>query len=149
MYNEQPTQRALHVYQFIWESVGIMTETKFHKLAYYAQAWALVNLGRPLFTDAIGAWPYGPVVRSLWANGYGVSVNLPEEDKQAIRDALAVYGHLTAAQLTRLSHSEAPWKDARKGLPANAKTSRIIPAEAIRQFYSTNGFVTRRQAAKQ
>ena len=147
--NPKPTDKVLHVQQFIWEVVGIMTATKAHKLMYYAQALHLVKHGKPLFPDAIVAWPYGPVVRSLWANRSGVTINLPEDDKRAICEALTVYGHLTAAQLTRLSHSEAPWRDARKGLPANAKTSRIIPIEAIRKFYSTNGFVAKRSVVKQ
>lgn len=85
-----------------------MTETKFHKLAYYCQALSSVKRGRPLFPDAIEAWPYGPVVSSLYFGSYGVSVNLSEEDKQIIREALAMYGRLSAAQLTRLSHSEDP-----------------------------------------
>ena len=144
MYKEQPTAQAMQVCQYLWELVGIMTPTKFHKLMYYAQAWSLVKFNRPLFNDAIGAWPYGPVVRSLYANRYGVVVTLPEEDRRIVREALSVYGHLTAAQLTRLSHSEAPWTNASKGLPKNARTSRVISPDAIRAYYSANGFLTQR-----
>jgi uncharacterized phage-associated protein len=144
MHKERPTNQAMQVCQYLWERAGIMTPTKFHKLAYYAQAWSLVNRKRPLFTDAIGAWPYGPVVRSLYSNRQGVVVTLPEEDRQVIRDTLSVYGSLTAANLTRLSHNEDPWINARRGLPKHARTSRIITPEAIQVYYSANGFATQR-----
>ena len=39
---------------------------KINKLLYYAQGFALVILGRPLFGDDIQAWEYGPVIPEVY-----------------------------------------------------------------------------------
>ncbi|HEU0080276.1 MAG TPA: type II toxin-antitoxin system antitoxin SocA domain-containing protein, partial [Longimicrobiaceae bacterium] len=38
-----------------------ITNLKLQKLVYYAQAWAVTLLGRPLFEEKVEAWAHGPV----------------------------------------------------------------------------------------
>lgn len=49
-------------------------QMKIQKLVYYAHAWFLAyNNGQPLFDEDVYAWPWGPVVPSIYSefNGYG------------------------------------------------------------------------------
>lgn len=39
---------------------------KLQKLVYFAQGWHLALLGEPLIAGPVEAWPYGPVVPSLY-----------------------------------------------------------------------------------
>jgi uncharacterized phage-associated protein len=46
---------------------------KLQKLLYYAQGFAMVILGKPLFDEDFEAWDYGPVLRAVYDKfkGYG------------------------------------------------------------------------------
>jgi len=143
LYDKQPaSQKALEVTQYILER-GARTMTELMKLLYYSQASSLVKRNQTLFPDPICAWQHGPVVPAVWEHVKhmrgGVVANLSAEERTVIDSVLTTYGRLRAAQLTRLSHSEAPWADARNGLPAHARSTRIIEPCAIRKFYSQPG----------
>lgn len=43
-----------------------LTPMKLQKLVYYAHGWCLALTGKPLIDEAIQAWSFGPVVRSLY-----------------------------------------------------------------------------------
>ena len=120
-----------------------MEAMKLQKLVYYAQAWALVWSGEPLFPDAIEAWDYGPVVPSVpWEHRH-VTVGLesllgakPEalnENERAVVDAVvAFYGEMSASTLSDLTHREDPW---RKHYQAQ-RPSPVIPQDALQTYYS-------------
>ena len=42
-------------------------QMKLQKLVFYAQAWYLAYHNAPLFPEDIEAWPWGPVVRPIYA----------------------------------------------------------------------------------
>lgn len=107
---------------------------KLHKLLYYAQAAALVQRGVPLFPEEFEAWRHGPVNRELW-DGRLDPAPVPVEDVELLRATWAKYGHLSAYQLSDLSHDDAPWKDTRGHLPPEAPCDRVIVQEAILTFY--------------
>lgn len=50
-----------------------LTPMKLQKLVFYAHAWSLVMNDAPLVKDKIYAWPYGPVIESVYHEfkGYG------------------------------------------------------------------------------
>ncbi|WP_158263827.1 Panacea domain-containing protein [Deinococcus arcticus] len=107
---------------------------KLQKILYYAQAAALVQRGLPLFSEEFQAWRHGPVNRDIW-DGQVMPAPLPAADVELLRATWAKYGHLTAYELSDLSHEDAPWKDTRGDLPAGANCDRIISQEAMQAFY--------------
>ncbi|MDV3165541.1 MAG: DUF4065 domain-containing protein, partial [Candidatus Phytoplasma australasiaticum] len=44
-----------------------INKTKIKKLLYYAQGYYLARYNKVLFQDAIEAWPYGPIISSVYA----------------------------------------------------------------------------------
>lgn len=122
-----------------------VTHLNLQKLVYYAQAWSLALLGRPLFAEDLRAWAHGPVALSVWhafkEHGWEA---LPPPDEmprfdddttELLRDVLRSYGEHSARKLEELTHSEEPWQRARGDLPPEASSSAVIPKEHMRRFY--------------
>lgn len=122
-----------------------MTAMKLQKLAYYVQAWHLARHGRAAFDEPIEAWRDGPVVRRLydqhrnrrvlrgWPKGRAGAVG--GTVREIVVDVLARYGALSAEQLSQISHREAPWRRARRGIPDTERSDVEIPRHDMAQFY--------------
>jgi uncharacterized phage-associated protein len=136
---------AHDVAAFILADAGRMTAMKLQKLVYYAQAWALVKLGAPLFAEPIQAWRNGPVCLPLyrkhkgdyWVETWptGDRWNLSEAQRDVIARVLKVYGVKSPEWLSDLTHREQPWIDARAGLGGDERGDRDIAHESMRVFY--------------
>lgn len=122
-----------------------ITHLKLQKLVYYAQAWSLALLDRPLFAEDVQAWAHGPVAPSVWHHfkdnrwdslppAPGVA-EFDEETEALLRDVMVAYGERSGTALEELTHSEEPWIRARNGLPIEARSTEIIPKEHMRRFY--------------
>lgn len=132
---------------YILQKRGKMSAMKLQKLVYYAKAWHLVWDDAPLFPEEIQAWANGPVVYELYQTHRGrfeVTAglfktgspdNLTLSEQQSIDAVLTHYGKLKAYELSDLTHREAPWKDARGGIPAGAACSAPIPNFAMYEYY--------------
>ena len=122
-----------------------ITHLKLQKLLYFAQAWFLANNGKPLFSEDFQAWAHGPVLRSIFDQykdaswqpiaAPAVESKLPADVQQYLAEVFEVYGKYSAKHLERLTHDHKPWKAARDGLPPEARCERIIPKQAMRDFY--------------
>ena len=123
---------------------------KLQKLTYYSQGWFLAWKGVPLFEDRIEAWANGPVIRSLYSQHRGryslglsdlLSIGDPEElapEERSIIEAVnRSYGKLTGLQLSRLSHAEQPWKNARDraGVSDGERSEEEIEIDEILQYF--------------
>jgi len=128
------------------EAGDSITPLKLQKIVYYAQAWALVLLGHPLFDEDFQAWAHGPVVESVY-NEYKQyrwdAIPAPEEVPE-LEDEVAEflaevwenYGDFSAKHLERMTHQEAPWKDARGDLPMEARSNAVISKQSMHDYYS-------------
>ena len=145
---------VLHVaYYFL--SKESMSAKKLQKLVYYAYGWTLALLNESdqemnyhLFNNRIEAWVHGPVIPDLYQEykSYGWK-DIPQlhsfdsslfssEEKDILSQVWDVYGPLNADQLEMISHKEAPWIRARKGIAAYATSSNAIKDEDIFQFFN-------------
>ena len=128
------------------EAGDSITHLKLQKLLYYAQAWCMVLSGKSLFEDDFEAWSHGPVLPCIYHEykHFGFEalpgcdcVNNIEEDVENILDEVCrVYGEKSAKYLEELTHHEAPWIEARNGLPLEVRCSSIISKENMLRFYS-------------
>jgi uncharacterized phage-associated protein len=133
------------VAQYILERLGEVTAWKLQKLAYYAQAWSLVWDERPLFDERVEAWANGPVVPHLYdlhrgsflvkkiAGGNPKAID--EAGRETIDAVLEHYGDKPSQWLSDLTHREAPWADARKGLPDGERGNAEISKGAMADYY--------------
>ncbi|HPS28412.1 MAG TPA: DUF4065 domain-containing protein [Candidatus Paceibacterota bacterium] len=116
-----------------------VTNLKLQKILYFAQAYYLAKLKKPLFSDEITAWAYGPVVPNVY-HAYKNHKNNPitadedkssisKEDKLIIQEVWNTFGGYSASRLVDIAHSHAPWKEAFK------TTSQIITKDALSKYY--------------
>lgn len=118
-----------------------VTNLKLQKVLYFAQAYYLAKLGRPIFSEKLEAWEYGPVVpevyRKLKRNGSKPIIleedksTLAEEDKEILKKVWDTFGGYSASRLVDIVHAHTPWKE------ANASTNKIISHKAIKDYYSS------------
>ncbi|MCK5799657.1 MAG: DUF4065 domain-containing protein [Deltaproteobacteria bacterium] len=133
---------------YILRERGEMTAMKLQKLVYYAYAWHLVWEGEKLFDERIEAWANGPVVRELYkvhrgqfkvkellkGDSNAIARNKPV--KSSVDAVLKFYGDKTPFFLSELTHSEEPWKKARKGLGVGEHGRKKIKDAWMEQYYS-------------
>lgn len=103
------------------------------KLIYYAHGWCLAFSDKPLIDEEIQAWPYGPVIESVYhkfkrfgANSigqvvkshYGDDLYAPRvnpndhEIHELLHEIWRVYGNYSGIQLSNMSHQEGtPWSE--------------------------------------
>ncbi len=131
---------------YILRKSGSITAMKLQKLVYYSLAWSLVWDEAPLFHERIEAWANGPVCPDLYQEHQGqftVSCepkgsiqNLKKCQRETIDAVLKFYGKKSAHWLSDLTHREAPWRNARKGVTEGARSNREIPHAAMAEYYS-------------
>lgn len=123
-----------------------MTHKKLQKLCYFAQAWYLANYGDLLVPNRFEAWAHGPVCPDLYSvyRGWGWecipridanNVRIDDEVKGFLDKVFDVYGAYSADELEKITHTEEPWKNARKGCPVGAYSRNPISQIEMRDYY--------------
>lgn len=136
---------VLDVAAYILQKEGGMTAMKLQKLCYYSKAWHLVWEERSLFGNRIEAWANGPVMPDLYRKHRGnfrvetIPAGDPDVldagERESIDIVLSAYGPRSAHDLSELSHREAPWRDARHGIPEGARSQSEITDEALMEYF--------------
>jgi uncharacterized phage-associated protein len=132
---------------YILKAHGSMTTMKLEKLVYYAQAWSLVWDDEPLFAEPIEAWANGPVAPDLYREHAGQfqvaslpkgkAEALTQEQRDTVDAVLRAYGDKSSQWLSDLTHSEEPWRAARRGLRPGERGSAIITHAAMAEYYAS------------
>lgn len=100
-----------------------LTPMQVLKLVYIAHGWMLGLYGRPLISDEIQAWQYGPVIPRLYNamrrfKSSPVEGPLPERgpgdldanEASIVDQVYDIYGAMSGPALSRLTHAEGtPW----------------------------------------
>ena len=115
-------------------------EMKLHKLLYLAQRESFVRRGVPMFADSFRAWKYGPVltnVRAAFHDGRLCETISPLPEFQQSDEGILMYVFNTYAakgswSLSRLTHSETSWKNARGNLEDWERGDGVIAMSDIR-----------------
>ena len=132
---------------YILERQGPMTTWKLQKLVYYSQAWSLVWDDDAVFPEEIEAWANGPVVRELYdahRGKYRLSClrkgcpnALTATQRETVDAVLAFYGDKSPQWLSDLTHMEAPWQLARRGVPQGVRGNSVIAKEDLSEYYGS------------
>lgn len=139
-----------------WESGSPLDPMKLQKLIYYANGWYAGQTGESLLNEPIEAWPYGPVIPSLYHEFKrfgGRSITAPATEFDAsefsyvpvppphdrrlceyldrIWDGYSVY---SGVQLSEMTHSPGgPWDQTMKRHPGMRGVD--IPLELIIEHF--------------
>jgi uncharacterized phage-associated protein len=138
---------VLDVAKYVISRCGEMTAMKLEKLVYYCQAWSLGWDNVPLFDEEFEAWANGPVCPQLFNAHKGLFTvhsdffdALPdyaftESELETMNSVIDYYGDKEPQWLSELTHKEAPWKEARKGVPDGASCNNIVTKDSMLQYY--------------
>lgn len=141
---EKTMESVFYVAAYI-RSKEAMTHKKLQKLCFYAQSWHYAFTNEILFDEPFEAWIHGPVCPILYkAYKQWGSLEIPmfknlsilklKKRSMEIIDAVyAAYGEFSADELEACTHSEYPWKKARKGYKPDEYCRNIISNEDMRQ----------------
>jgi len=122
-----------------------INNAKLQRLLYYVQAWHLALRNRPLFGDRFQAWIYGPAIPHVyWAydpHGWqeipcpeSIPV-LPDVETAFIHEVAEGYLPLDEWELEDLARSEAPWLNARGGIPIEDPSTAEISEDDMCAYY--------------
>ncbi len=119
----------------------LISNMKLQKLVYYAQGVSLALHNRPLFSESLEAWTYGPVVPELFHiyKRYETGAIPPPHDmdfslydsetRELLDEVYAVFGQFSAWMLSNMTNDEPPYKNT----PAGQK----ISSETLRDYFKT------------
>ena len=109
-----------------------MTNLKLQKLLYYTQCLHLALFDSPLFEEQIQAWRHGPVCPSAYqfysdyeAKQLPIPLGetfseMPDSSLEVMEEAWDNFKDFSAERLSKMTHTEAPWLNARGDLPKHA-----------------------------
>lgn len=122
-----------------------LTPMQLIKLTYLSHGWMLAVHDRPLLSETVEAWPYGPVLPELYkrikmfrsqpvtATLTNSPINNPEA-LEVIKGVYDLYGHLSGIRLSTLTHEEGtPWQF----IWNSRGRSGAIPNDLIEQHFKT------------
>lgn len=152
---------AKAVANFFLETSGYtISPMKLQKLLYFAHGWHLALTGEPLIQEGIEAWPYGPVIPSVYQefkdfgnepiqrpaldvdpyeDDFPYEPIISREDSNTInllQRVWEVYKHFSAVQLSNMTHAEGtPWSELAKAQPFPPRNT-PIPNEVVRNHFA-------------
>lgn len=123
-----------------------LTPMQLIKLVYLCHGWMLGAYGRPLISDDVEAWRYGPVINNLYQevkhfkdkpvhnSGYSnINEDLDEEESDIVKQVFDIYGARPALSLSSLTHElNTPWDITQK----NSGYSSVISNDIIESHYN-------------
>lgn len=123
--NAHPSRQAADLILDKAEERGrTFTPMQILKLVYLCHGWMLGLHGRPLISEPVEAWRYGPVIRDLYhgvkkfrSNPVekplfvsGSAHDFDEAEKDIVGQVADVYGDMSGIRLSRLTHARGtPW----------------------------------------
>lgn len=114
-------------------------EMKLHKLLYFTQREALIQTDSPMFDASFFGWKYGPVLLKI-REGYRNDTLHTQPSEETIKKYQEVFDKIfehyavkDSWSLSRLSHGELSWKNARIGLLPSENGNVKMKIEDIRK----------------
>lgn len=146
------SEKMLLSISYIFKTAGEVTPLALQKMLYFIQGIYLVLFGVELFNEDCEAWAHGPVFRDVYDVFKNFKYNpiddtrfsmfqnrfseLSDNVKQVINLVVDSFGMYSGKTLERITHGEAPWKDARSNCLPGEPSDEVITKEAIKQYFS-------------
>ena len=121
-----------------------ITTMQLLKLVYIAHGWMLGLYDKPLISDEVEAWQYGPVIPNLYKEiksygggpvesiNLGEKTDLNEQEKETLQQVFDEYSGLSGFSLSAITHTKrTPWYEVWHENKYNLK----IPNHLIKNYY--------------
>lgn len=138
---------------YILNKYGDTTTMKLQKLTFYAQAAYLAETGEPLLQEDFQAWQNGPVCPELFSkhrkmfiirrgaldrNGEDPADSLTHRQKEIVDGVVSELSRFSGNYLSKKTHSEDPWRQARDNLLPTDFCRTVIPKKDILEYYKNH-----------
>lgn len=145
------SKKMLRVIACLFHCLNEITPLALQKLLYYIQGIHYAIYGQFIFEEDCQAWAHGPVyaeVYNLFKNFSfnpiedtrfaildGADIELTAEEQHTIDLVANTFGLYSGKFLEKITHNEAPWKNARVGYNDNTPSTEIISKESIATYF--------------
>ena len=135
----------------IFEALEEVTPLMLQKLLYFIQGIYLAVYEKPVFAEDCEAWVHGPVYPEVYelfkdfkynpiddaryAMLKGTDHTLTDEEKKVIDLVVNTFGLYGGKVLERITHSEEPWINARRGYADGIPSNELLPKTEIMKYY--------------
>ncbi|EGQ8476337.1 DUF4065 domain-containing protein [Vibrio cholerae] len=142
---------AYKILQLAKEKGITLSNLQLQKLVYIAHGYMLGWKSKPLVSDDIQAWKYGPVIHSIYGQfkEYGsnkipvdgienvsISEEFTEDEITCMKGILDLYAHRTAESLITITHQEnTPWDEIWNKQNGKSLLFARIPNQVIQDHY--------------
>ena len=125
-----------------------ITPLALQKLLYFAQGFNKAFTDVFMFQEDCEAWAHGPVYREIYEKykEYGYNpivedhlsygdISLTEDEKELLNHIVLYFGCYSGKILENMTHSEEPWRIARRGLVDGEISERVIEKQDITEYF--------------
>lgn len=143
--------KMLRVISYVFERLEEVTPLMLQKLLYFIQGVSYALNGRPMFSENCQAWVHGPAYPEVYdmfrdfrynpiedarfAIFDGAKDKLTEDERRVIDLVVNTFGEYGGKVLERITHTEIPWKTARRGYGDQIPSNEPISKESIKSYY--------------
>lgn len=133
------------------EERKLVDQMKVQKLVYFAHGWYLAITNKPLISEAVEAWRFGPVIPSLYhslkhSGNQAINHIIDEQADSKLDNDSELNAYLTGVwnlyapfsgiQLSNMTHEEeTPWAKISKEFNNQIPVDKDIDNEAIKQYF--------------
>jgi uncharacterized phage-associated protein len=145
------SDKMLRVIFHVFKKLDEVTPLMLQKLLYFIQGVSYALNGKPMFFENCQAWVHGPVYPEVYdmfrdfkynpiedvrfAIFGGTEDELTEDEQGVIDLVVNTFGEYGGKALEKITHSETPWKDARKGYEDGIPSHEPLSMESIKSYY--------------
>ena len=145
------SDKMLRVIAYVFEKLEEVTPLMLQKLLYFIQGIHSALYGKSIFAEDCRAWIHGPVYPEVYelfrdfkynpiddarfALLEGMEDTLTDDEKRVIDLVVNTFGMYGGKVLEKITHSEDPWMEARKGYGDSIPSSELLPKERIMKYY--------------
>lgn len=148
----QISEKLLMSIAYIFEKLQEVTPLALQKLLYYAQGIYMSVYDSPFFEEDCAAWQHGPVYEKVYYlfrdfrynpiedNRFvlfaGKEKKLSDKERKVLDLVTETFGQYSGKVLETITHSERPWKEARKGYGICESSHVMIEKEEIKKYFA-------------
>ena len=145
------SDKMLRVISYVFEMLEEVTPLMLQKLLYFIQGVSYALNGKPMFSENCQAWVHGPVYPEVYEMFRDFKYNpiedarfaifdgnkdeLTEDERRVVDLVVNTFGEYGGKVLERITHSEKPWKNARKGYGENIPSNELLSMESIKSYF--------------